>query len=92
MKVFLAIFLLSNLTFAEDIDLLLHSYDHQYKELIRRVDKSEHKPILMNLIGAVNTISQKYTLVAPQIRIYDKDIASQYTTVVNLLQQLEEQK
>lgn len=74
------------------IDLLQVTYEYQYQELLRRVELHPEAAILKDLIHSINKISQKYTVIAPQIKIYDYDIANQYLVVVNLLEQLIERE
>lgn len=82
--IFISLFALA----ATEIDLLQYTYDAQYKELIRRVESHPESKILKNLIFSVNSIPQKYMVIAPQIKIYSYDIANQYLVVVNLMEQL----
>lgn len=74
--------------FNDEIDLLQETYDYQFNELLRRVKNSENPELLTNLIMSTNTIRDKYITIAPQIKMYDINVANQYTTVVNLLEQL----
>ena len=74
--------------FNDGIDLLQETYDYQFNELLRRIKNSENPELLTNLIMSTNTIRDKYITIAPQIKMYDINVANQYTTVVNLLEQL----
>ena len=75
-----------------EIDLLQYAYDAQYKELIRRAEIHPDSKAIKDLIFSINTVSQKYKLIAPQIKIYSNDIATQYLVVVNLMEQLIERE
>ena len=76
----------------EPIDLLAYTYEYQYKELIRRVSKQPEADVLMNLIFSVNSTFDKYTVIAPQLKMYNYDIANQYLVVVNLMEQIIERQ
>ena len=70
--------------------LLNYTYNYQFDILMKQLKETESPELVADLIFSNNTIFEKYQLIAPQIRMHDSSLADQYTTVVNLLEQLEE--